>query len=74
MNKQASLLDTPNALTASSVNGLRRLMLLNNKRTGNFHNYNIIWNDTEGKWYAWYIDQTMSRQLSPQSSKDSGNA
>lgn len=63
MTKPASLLDIPNALASSSVNGLRRLMFLNNKKTGNFHNYQIVWNDTDRKWYAWYIDQSVSRQV-----------
>lgn len=42
----------PNFLTASTPRGLRRLMLLNNKKLGAWHNYQIMFID--GKWYAWF--------------------
>ena len=34
-------------------------MLLNNRKHGSFFNYQIVWNDTEKKWYAWYVDDSL---------------
>jgi hypothetical protein len=48
----------PDYLTASSPQGLRRLMLLNNKKRGAWHNYQIHFVD--GKWFAWYHVEVMS--------------
>jgi hypothetical protein len=44
-------------LTASSPQGLRRLMLLNNKKRGAWHNYQIMF--VEGKWVAWYHTEVL---------------
>lgn len=45
----------PNFLTAGSPRGLRRLMLLNNKRLGAWHNYQIQF--VNGKWFAWFHEE-----------------
>lgn len=45
----------PNYLTAASPKALRRLMLLNNKRLGAWHNYQIQF--VNGKWFAWYHEE-----------------
>jgi hypothetical protein len=50
----------PNFLTASTPRGLRRLMLLNNKKLNAWHNYQIMF--VNGKWFAWYHAE-VSRDL-----------
>jgi len=52
MTSDASSTVIPNFLAASTPRGLRRLMLLNNRRLGAWHNYQIQF--TNNKWYAWY--------------------
>lgn len=42
----------PNFITAASPQGLRRLMLMTNKRLGAWHNYQIQF--VNGRWFAWY--------------------
>ena len=44
----------PNYVSARSPQGLRRVMLMNNARTGYFHHYFDI-QFVAGKWYAWYF-------------------
>lgn len=44
----------PNFIVASSPQGLRRLMRLNNLKLGGFVRYFDIQQDKSGKWYAWY--------------------
>ena len=51
------LTSIPNALVASSVIALRRLMLSNNKKHGKWFKYDIVWNTKDNKWYAWYVDE-----------------
>ena len=49
----------PNYLVASSPQGLRRLMLLNNNKRGAWHKYEIQYIQKENRWYAWfYSDPT----------------
>lgn len=43
----------PNYLVASTPLGLRRLMLLNNRKQSAYLEYNIMY--VGDKWYAWYI-------------------
>ena len=46
----------PNYVAASSVKGLRRLMLINNKKHNGFVKYfDIQYVEKDGKWYAWYF-------------------
>ena len=46
----------PNFLRASSSAGLRRLMLLNNRKHKGFVKYfDIQWVSEENRWYAWYF-------------------
>ena len=46
----------PNFLRASTSSGLRRLMLLNNRKHKGFVKYfDIQWVEKESKWYAWYF-------------------
>jgi hypothetical protein len=50
----------PNYLAASTPQGLRRLMLLNNARKAMFFKYfNIQY--ANGQWYAWYFDELDSQ-------------
>lgn len=42
----------PNFITAASPRALRRLMLLNNRRLGAWHKYDIQF--VNGKWFAWF--------------------
>ena len=47
----------PNYLASASPNGLRRLMLLNNKRLGQWLDYKITY--VNGKWFAWYYEDVV---------------
>lgn len=49
----------PQYVSARSPQGLRRVMLMNNARTGYFYNYFDI-QFAEGKWYAWYFREVGS--------------
>lgn len=54
----------PNFLRASSSTGLRRLMLINNRKHKGFVKYfNIQWVDNEERWYAWYFVTEETAQL-----------
>lgn len=57
----------PNYLVASTPRGLRRLMLLNNRRLGAWHDYKIQFVD--GKWYAWFHEDIV-RAATPDISID----
>lgn len=48
----------PNFLSARSPMALRRLMLLNNKRLGQWLKYDIQF--VSGRWYAWYYEDIAS--------------
>lgn len=57
---EAKSLSIPNFVRASSPQGLRRSMLLNNARLGAFVNYHSIQAVQEkGKtvWYAWFFEE-----------------
>jgi len=64
---QAKLTTIPNALVAKDVKRLRQLMLLNNRRLSAFLKYDIVWVESEKKWYAWYYeDLTFDLRQKPQ--------
>lgn len=52
----------PNYLVAATPLGLRRLMLLNNKKQAAFLKYDIMF--VGGRWYAWYIADITASQNS----------
>lgn len=54
MSGQSLLTHIPNALTAKTLNGLRRSMFLNNIKYRAYHRYFDI-QFVNGKWYAFYI-------------------
>lgn len=46
----------PSYLRAQTVSGLRRLMLLNNKKHSGFVKYfDIQYIEKEDRWYCWYF-------------------
>jgi hypothetical protein len=58
----------PNVLSAESPRGLRRLMLLNNKRLNAFVNYQILF--VNGRWHAWYYEDVTKDAVSRNQSKE----
>ncbi len=58
---EAKLTVIPNFLVASTPRGLRRLMLINNRRLGNWHRYDIQF--VNGKWFAWYHEEVTQSNL-----------
>jgi hypothetical protein len=56
-------LQSPTFIKASSPQGLTRLMLLNNIRSGNKYRYQDI-QYVNGFWYAWYYKDVTIRQAS----------
>lgn len=50
----------PNFLTAVTPLGLRRLMLLNNKKHGAWLKYDIQYVESQKRWYAWYYAESIS--------------
>ena len=56
----------PNYLTAQTVMGLRRFMLLNNIRNGKSYNY-FDFQFVNGKWFVWFYDTENIENLLSQS-------
>jgi len=54
MSIEGSLTNIPNFLSAGSPMGLQRLMRMNNLKKSIIFKYDIVWVDSEKKWYAWY--------------------
>jgi hypothetical protein len=53
--KEAKSTVIPNFVRAATPRGLRRLMLLTNKRLGAWHNFQIQF--VNGAWYAWFHEE-----------------
>ena len=54
MSPEVSLTRIPNFLSAGSPKGLQRLMLKNNISRGIVFSYDIVWVESDKKWYAWF--------------------
>lgn len=62
----------PNALVAKDVKTLRRLMLATNGRLSAFLKYDIMWVESEKKWYAWYYEDIIEETRVKPSTKGEG--
>jgi hypothetical protein len=78
VNGVAKSTTIPNYLVASTPLGLRRLMLLNNRKQSAYLEYDIMF--VNGRWYAWYIADIAALQnsddpitMQAQKESDGGN-
>jgi hypothetical protein len=61
----------PNYVSARSPQGLRRVMLMNNAKSGFFHQYFDI-QFVGGRWYAWFYREVGSDDVQTLEGADTG--